>query len=293
MPSTYTDQFWVIDPGNPPGAGSPLTAQSFEFTDCNDDGQISRNGADQFEGKRITHVWHGDTVTVELPSGEEVSVTGVTFYVQGRAPVFTPTDGTALQDAVFVSSNDVAASTHLDIADLAPACFTPGTRIDTAFGSVPVELIREGDLVQTADHGFLPVRWIARKCVRAEGRFAPVRFASGALNNTRALTVSPHHRILLSGWAAQQHCGEPEALVPACRLVDGLRVRVITGGTVDYFHLGFDVHALVRSEGIWTESHFASAVGLQDGARLIPKRGTGLYVPPQYESRAIAASALC
>ena len=185
MPSTYSDQFWVMDPGNPPSPGTSLTVQTFDFTDRTDDGQISRGGYDRFEGDRITHVWNGDTVTVELGDGSQLTVTGVTLYVSGRPPVFTPTDGTVLQDATFVSSTFVTVSTHLDLEDLAPACFTPGTRIDTAFGAVPVELIREGDLVRTADHGFLPVRWTGRQRVRAEGRFAPVRFAPGVLGDHR------------------------------------------------------------------------------------------------------------
>ncbi|MCA0870548.1 Hint domain-containing protein [Seohaeicola saemankumensis] len=297
MPSTFSDQFWVMDPGNPPPPGTSLTVQTFDVTGRTDDGRISRGGYDRFEGDRITHVWTGDTITVALGDGALVTVTGVTYYVCGRVPVFAPADGTLLDDATFVSSTFVTASTQPDPEDLTPACFTPGTRIDTAFGAVPVELIREGDLVRTADHGFLPVRRIDRQRVRAQGRFAPVRFAPGVLRNTRALIVNPQHRVLLSGWAAELHSHDTGSLVRACDLVDGHRVRVMTGGTVDYFHLGFDLHALVRSEGVWTESHFSSAAAPEDRAAVFPGRAARMTlagpVPPRQESRVIGASALC
>ncbi len=297
MPSTYSDQFWVMDPGSPPPPGTSLTVQIFDFTDLSDDSQNCCGGYDRFEGGRITHVWNGDTITVALGDGSQVTVTGATFYVSGRPPAFTPTDGTVLEDATFVSSTSVKVSTQQDLEDLAPACFTPGTRIDTAFGGVPVELIREGDLVRTAEHGFLPVRWIGHQRVQALGRFAPVRFAPGVLGNIRGLTVSPQHRVMLSGWAAELHSGETDILVPACHLIDGRRVRVMTGGTVDYIQLGFDAHALVRSEGVWTESHFASAAAPAEGTALFPGhaacRTMARSVPPWHESRVIGASALC
>lgn len=294
MATSYTDQFFVIDPGNPPKAAVQLNVQTSQFTDSTDDGIIGQGGHDTFEGHTIYAVWEGDTITVDIPGEGLVTVTGVTFYMYGHAPVFTPTDGTVLQDATFVSSTYVTVKTQLDLNDLAPACFTPGTLIDTIVGPVPVEQIGLGDLVQTADDGFQPVRWLGRRTVAAVGRFAPVCIRRGVLGNTRDLWISPQHRILIQGWAAELYAGQSGVLVPALHLVDGVGVRQQSGGHVTYLHLGFGRHVLVRSEGIWSESHFASAAGRHEGRELFPGMALKTVRPiaQKHESLVLAASVL-
>lgn len=292
MATTYTDQFFVMDPGNPPKSGTKLEVEKFKFTDQGDDGEISKSGKDTFDGNKITSVWDGDTITVEIPGEGVVTVTGVTFYMQGHDPVFTPTDGTNLENAVFLKSTYVTKSTKLDLDDLAPACFTPGTLIDTAKGPCPVQFIAEGDLVDTADCGPMPVEWIGRRRVAARGALAPVWIAAGTLGNTRDLMVSPQHRILIQGWAAELYAGHDGVLVPARHLVDGHRIRLREGGMVDYLHLGFGDHVLVRSEGIWTESHFASAAARREKRRLRmrpPQRLPALQLARMQATRAEAA----
>jgi hypothetical protein len=48
--------------------------------------------------------------------------------------------------------------------------------------------------------------------------------------------------------------GEDEVLVAAKDLVNDCSVRIVEGGTVEYFHLLFDSHQIVWSEGLETES---------------------------------------
>jgi hypothetical protein len=60
--------------------------------------------------------------------------------------------------------------------------------------------------------------------------------------------------MLLTGWRAELLFGETEVLVPAVHLVDGRRIRLRTGGTVDYIHLIFDRHEIVTAAGIPSES---------------------------------------
>ena len=268
MPTTYTDQFYVIDPGNPPARGTGLSVQNSSFVDSNDDGLITTNAGDTFEGSAITRVWLNDTVTVRIPGVGQVTVTGVTFYVSGQPAVFTPTDGTILQDATFIRSTYVNSSTQVEVGSLAPACFTPGTLIETIEGPRPIEAISVGDLVLTAGCGYQPVIWVGRGRVAAEGRFAPIRIAAGALGNDRDLVVSPQHRVLIEGWAAELYAGQDAVMVPAKHLVDGKKIHVIEGGHVEYLHLAFETHALVRSEGIWTESHFATVAARAEGRAL-------------------------
>ena len=271
-PVRHTDQFWVLDPAVPPKPGTLLEPREMTFTDQGGDGLISRAGLDRIDGHPVTHVWNGDIVTVKIAGQGLVTVKGVTIYAKGMAPVFTPTDGTVLQDAEFVSSSYVMTNGCVELADLEPACFTPGTMIDTESGPRPVERIARGDRILTLDDGPLPVAWIGRRTVPARGRLAPVLIGAGVLGNRRPLLVSPAHRVLLRGWAAQLFAGQDEVLVAARHLVDGRRVRIRPGGMVTYLHLGFDRHALIRSEGAWSESHFAGLAGRAEGAALFPGR---------------------
>ncbi|MGV6847741.1 MAG: Hint domain-containing protein [Marinibacterium sp.] len=256
MPTTYTDQFFVIDPGNPPAAGTNLTVTNLSFVDGNDNGFINPNDAgDTANGADVTRVWVGDTITVNM-NGSTVTITGVTFYLNGQPAIFTPTDGTVLSNATFVSSTYVLSSTQIDVGSFGPPCFTAGTLIDTPDGPRKVEDLRPGDLVNTVDHGPQPVRWSGARQVTADGDYAPVRIAAGAFGNTRSLWVSPQHRILIGGWQSELLFGEPEVLVAAKHLVNGTTVTRHPLARVSYVHILFDRHELVRAEGAVSESFF-------------------------------------
>ncbi|MGI9394360.1 MAG: Hint domain-containing protein, partial [Boseongicola sp.] len=72
------------------------------------------------------------------------------------------------------------------------------------------------------------------------------------------LSISPQHRVLVKSWQAELVCGEPDVLIAAKHLVDlGLArqasPREMAGG-VRYWHLLFDQHEIVVSNGLPTES---------------------------------------
>ena len=134
------------------------------------------------------------------------------------------------------------------------ACFTQGTLIDTPKGPKPIEALREGDLVITHDNAAQPLRWVGQRTVLAEGPFAPIRFETGAIGNTRPLEVSPEHRMLVSNFAVELLFGESEVFIPAKALLNGRDVMRRTGGDVTYFHLLFDAHEVVYAEGAPSES---------------------------------------
>ena len=115
----YTDQFYVMDPGNPPPSGTSLTVQTFNFEDADDNDLIEPNVGDEFDGSEITAVWVDDTITVQYPDGSTDTITGITYYTADGRAVFTPNDGTVLQDATFLSSTWVVVSTEHDVGDLA------------------------------------------------------------------------------------------------------------------------------------------------------------------------------
>lgn len=255
MPTTYTDQFFVIDPGNPPSAGTALTVQDYDFIDQDDNGLIEPNVGDTANGVEVTSVWEDDTITV-IMGGSTVTITGVTFYLDGQPAIFTPTDGTILTDAVFQSSTYVTTSTDVDVGDFGPPCFTPGTLIETATGLRAIETLEIGDLVATRDHGLQPLLWASQRTVPATGRYAPVVFAPGAIGNSEELIVSPQHRMMIEDWRAELFFGEDEVLVPAKFLVNGSTIRQVTGRQVTYIHLLFADHEIVMAGGVPSESYF-------------------------------------
>ena len=260
MPTFYTDQAYLIDPFAPPTDGTILSFATISIEDRNDNGVIGPasgglGSRDQIEGSPITAVYVGDTITVRLTNGDVVTITGVTFYTNDGGRYFTPTDNTILENGVeFLSSTFVTTPTSIPVSSLLPICFTPGTRILTPEGEVPVESLAVGDLVVTLDRGPQPIRWIGRRTFPGEGRSEPVRVAAGALGNTREMRVSRQHRFLLRGWRADLHFGESEVLVAVCHLMNGTSIAASPCAEVDYIHLLFDRHEIIFAEGAPAES---------------------------------------
>jgi VCBS repeat-containing protein len=152
-------------------------------------------------------------------------------------------------------------------------CVLRGTRVDTPAGPVPVEDVAVGDLVVTRDRGARPVRWIGSRRLSpaelaADPTLRPVRIAAGALDGVaplRDLVVSPQHRVLVTGWQAEMHFGEDEVLVPAKALVNRRDVCIeVSDEPVEYFHLMFDDHEVIFTEGAPTESFHAGPYALRE-----------------------------
>ncbi|WP_420568509.1 Hint domain-containing protein [Thalassovita sp.] len=159
-------------------------------------------------------------------------------------------------------------------------CFTPGTKIETPSGPRLVQDLREGDMVQTRDSGAQQIQWIGQRRMTGARLFAmpylrPIRVRAGTFGLDRPdqeLLVSPDHRILLRGDAAQALFNTPEVLVAARDLVNGHTVNVDMGlREVTYIHILLPHHHVIRANGVDTESfHPASAHfdALEDSDRL-------------------------
>ncbi len=155
-----------------------------------------------------------------------------------------------------------------DYADYTCVCFARGTAIQMADGSEKsIEELVEGDLVLTRDNGAQPVRWIGGRTARAFGHLAPIVFTKGALGNHADLIVSQQHRMLLSDWRAEVMLGSHEVLVKAKDLVNGDTIYRREGGVVEYFHVLFDSHEVIYSEGIPSESLHINATTLDSLAQ--------------------------
>jgi hypothetical protein len=162
-------------------------------------------------------------------------------------------------------------------------CFAPGTLIRTPGGLRPVESLRPGDRVDTRDDGPQEVLWTGSRRMSGARLYVmphlrPIRFRSGVLGEGRPegdLLVSPQHRMLVRGPAAQALFNSDEVLVAAEDLVDGQGVLVDrTMREVTYHHLLLERHEIVWANGVETESFHPSAVALdtieaRDRARLL------------------------
>ncbi|MBT0957491.1 Hint domain-containing protein [Alphaproteobacteria bacterium KMM 3653] len=228
----------------------------------------------------VTHingvaVNYGDSVT--LATGEVVTLNNDgTFDIQGDADLGTVNftygivNGDGTDDVGYVTVNTVP-------------CFVAGTGILTPSGEVPVESLRPGDLVMTLDDGPQPLRWAGRRSVAAQGDYAPIAFAAGALGDHDALELSPQHRVLLSDERAELMFDALEVLVAAKELVNDMTVRRRRGGQVTYVHLMFDRHQIIWSAGLPSESFLPGAQTLSVFDRAVVEEITALF--PQLDPR--------
>ncbi|WP_158963884.1 Hint domain-containing protein [Chachezhania sediminis] len=142
-------------------------------------------------------------------------------------------------------------------------CVARGTLIATPTGPRRVEDLEVGDNVTTHDGPPAPVRWIGSKPISPDElarspKLWPVVVSAGALGPNhprRALTLSPQHRILVSGTGVDLLFGVPEVLVPAKALTNGDTIRQVPlDGGVEYFHVLLDKHEIIFTENLPTES---------------------------------------
>ncbi|HEY9037989.1 MAG TPA: Hint domain-containing protein [Roseovarius sp.] len=151
-------------------------------------------------------------------------------------------------------------------------CFTSGTLIKTQSGDVPVEMLQPGDHVLTMDEGYQPIRWIGSRALRsvdlaANPKLRPVRIRAGALGNGQPehdLTVSRQHRLLVSSNIVERMFGVRDVLIPAIKLIalDGIDI-VEDPQDIEYWHMLFDRHHVIWSNGAPTESLFTGPEALK------------------------------
>lgn len=142
-------------------------------------------------------------------------------------------------------------------------CFASGTILETSQGFTEIEQLHVGNLVNTRDGGFQPIRWIFARRVsfdelRADPKLAPISVYAKALGRDGEqppLRVSRQHRLLVTGKIAQRMFGHDELLVPAKDLLgcDGVHVETPETGFY-YFHVLLDDHHVLNANGVAAES---------------------------------------
>ena len=197
-----------------------------------------------------------DGSETDEPGGDTLDLSGLADWDD---VTFTNTDPDEL--AGQVTLDDTTVINFSNIEDLV-ICFTGGTKILTAQGARLVETLRPGDMVLTRDHGMQPIRWIGSRAVQGVGKFAPIRFAPGAIGNDTTLLVSPQHRMLHQSSAANLYFNDSEVLIPAKHMVNGTSIQQLDQVKVEYFHILFDTHEIVFAEGVPSESFHPGQMGL-------------------------------
>lgn len=200
--------------------------------------------------------------------GSNSTISGYTF--KGEWP---PQDAVLAARWVGVDDSD-----HQELPEdqmLAP-CFTRGVRILTDRGERAIEDLAVGDLVLTRDNGLQPIRWIGSVRLDAgqlarQDRMRPIRIRAHALGQgvpARDLVVSPQHRVLVRSRVARKMFGADEVLVAARQLlqIPGIDVALDLP-EVEYFHMLFDRHEVVTSDGAETESLYPGPQALRSVGR--------------------------
>ena len=221
----------------------------------------------------------GATLYITQINGQDVVAGDSVTLVSGTVVTLNP-DGTLSfdtsnslgEETITYQISNENGTTDTAFVTVDVTCFARGTRIETPRGPVAVEDLRAGDLVLTRDRGAQPLRWVGSS--RVDGgtlastpRLRPIRIRAGALRQhapAQDLLVSPQHRILVRSKIAQRMFGAAEVLVAAKQLVllDGIDVAEDLA-EIEYFHLLFDRHEVVISNGAETESLYTGPQALR------------------------------
>ena len=211
----------------------------------------------------------GGTITIDgsetsEPGGDTIDFAGLLDW---EDVTYSSTDPSALSGTATLYDGTVVNFSNMEDVII---CFARGTRILTPMGPRRIECLQEGDIVVTRDNGPQPIRWISSRRVIGEGNFAPIRFKTGAIGNSRELWVSPQHRMLHRSHTAALYFESAEVLLTAKHMVNGSTIVQQELETIEYFHILLDRHDLVFADGALAETFHPGELGLtaiSDAAR--------------------------
>jgi hypothetical protein len=243
---------------NDPATGNQVNTQISTFVR----GTFSIETLDEATGNFITVIRSGIILQDSLGN----------LFIRPAADDPNAWDDIRTVSAITINSATVIASdTRMATLGFSPnvvdnivfVCFATGTLLRTADGQIPVEDVQKGDLLWTRDHGLQPVGWIGSRRLSSAmlavfPNLRPIRIRAGALGDqipATDLVVSPQHRVLVRSAIAERMFNSPEVLVAAKHLLalDGIEIATDVA-EVEYFHVMFDAHQVVMSNGAETES---------------------------------------
>ncbi|MDN5567945.1 MAG: Hint domain-containing protein [Paracoccus sp. (in: a-proteobacteria)] len=216
-------------------------------------------------GQTLSYGWQQSINGTGLPDALGMVIGGGTNFISTHLVQYP--GGTPI-----VTGTTYTASNITDVPNEIIVCFCRGTLITTDQGVIAIEDLGVGDMVITMDNGPRPIRWIGKRkltplSLARNPKLRPVRIRAGALGENMPevdLTVSPQHRILIRSAIAQRMFDTREVLLPAIKLcaLDGID-QVDDATEVEYWHMLFDGHEIVYSNGAATESLFTGPEALK------------------------------
>ena len=238
-----TQEIWQLGNTN----GEPVVR-----LEINPDGTISLFGV---------KVANGPLEPLELFNGLSVNTAAIDAAWNNSG------SNTIVVDQVLTGPTNAAG----DIEDV--PCFASGTLIQTLQGLVRIEDLKATDQVLSYDNGYKPIRWIG-SCnisgaqIQANPNIRPILIRADALGMgypKQDLVVSPQHRVLVSSPIAKRMFGCKDVLVPAKKLLPlhGVEIIECNPDGVTYWHMLFDDHQIVWSNGAPTESLYTGAEALK------------------------------
>ncbi len=290
MPDYTFNIFRITDIGGSDGlelAGSVTVRDDDGFRDTilDDIEQASpseTNGDQEVTSSAVSELDIGDTIRsrgifrfTNNETGETYDVTEVYSQSAGNPIeqlfVFTSTAPDWIFDSTSRSFSLLDADGTLPYSSI--VCFGAGTLIQCEDGyDIAIEQLKVGDRVTTCDGSLDIVRWIGSRKITSYGlltnpKLRPVRIKAGSLGSnlpTDDLIVSSQHRVLVKSVIAERVFGTTEVLIPAIKLI-GLEGIEIADDLqeVEYFHILFDQHQIIRSNGAPTESLFTGPEALK------------------------------
>ncbi len=236
------------------------------------------------EENRITFTFNGSAVVFNTSTADDLTAfNGSGFGTQFRltSAVTEISVGKSITGIRFTTPNigGTVVGGRIRLTELsanALNCFLAGTRIATPDGEVPVEALKVGDVVLTADGRAVEVWWLGQQFVDTRlthpAKVNPICISAGALSEgvpSRDLYVSPDHALEVDGY-----------LITAMALVNGVSIYQLRNMPLEgftFYHIETEVHESLLAEGCPAESFldYTDTFGFDNAgervARVIPE----------------------
>ena len=203
------------------------------------------------DGSTLLFTGAADIGASAVLTGNTLDVFSSTGTLDGHF-ILARTDGGSYRAFDFnlgISGFDLALTTS-GIA--ITACYAEGTRLATPEGARPIETLRPGEEVHTADGGIGRVVWTGRRRLNPSVHprpwdVSPIRVRHGAFGPglpARDLVLSPDHAVFVEG-----------VLIPIRYLCNGATVVQEEWEEVTYWHVELERHDVVLAEGLPAETY--------------------------------------